>query len=636
MAIPHAFIQDLIARADVVDVVGRYVTLKKAGVNFKGLCPFHGEKTPSFIVSPVRQTYHCFGCGAHGDALRFLMEHNGLGFVEAIKDLAQQMGLQVPEEHVSPQQKAIEQQRKAKQLQLTDVLAQAAQYWQAALLKDQRALAYTQKRGLSAETLSKYAIGYAAHGWQELAKTFTNYEDPLLVESGLVIESEPVVGEGCAQSKRYDRFRDRLMFPIRNVKGEVIGFGGRVMGQGEPKYLNSPETPVFLKGHELYGLYEARSEIRQHNYVLVTEGYMDVVALAQYGFTNAVATLGTACTPEHIQKIFKFTESIVFSFDGDAAGRKAARRALEVALPFAKDTRVMRFLFLPQEHDPDSFIQQQGADAFKQMVAQALPLSQFLLEAARQGCDLAVPEGRARMLSQAYTLWSLLPQGGLAIQLLAEIAAVGQISVENLQSLWAQQAEQSFATQGPYSSVQQGPAHGFINAMTLQTGSSTPSRWQRDTQGYGAYQSGYGTKRYGAKGSWKGKDTAPRMPPLSAAQAPMTPIDHCIRILMVHSHWWEDISSTDQEMLCTQPSWKGAFFKWLERLITDQGGMNWVALSNAAQSEPWYDLLMSLAQGPFLEVEAQPEELQICLERIRNAKALEDSVRVLQQFKIRP
>lgn len=633
MAIPHAFIQDLIARADVVDVVGRYVTLKKAGVNFKGLCPFHGEKTPSFIVSPVRQTYHCFGCGAHGDALRFLMEHNGLGFIEAVKDLAQQMGLQVPEEHVSPQQRAVEQQRKAKQLQLTDVLAQAAQYWQAALLKDQRALAYAQRRGLSKETLSRYAIGYAAHGWQELAKVFTNYDDPLLVESGLVIEAELATEKVGAQSKRYDRFRDRLMFPIRNVKGEVIGFGGRVMGQGEPKYLNSPETPVFLKGHELYGLYEARSEIRHHNHVLITEGYMDVVALAQHGFTNAVATLGTACTPEHIQKIFKFTDSIVFSFDGDIAGRKAARRALEIVLPFAKDTRVIRFLFLPQEHDPDSFIQQQGADAFKQVVAQALPLSQFLLEAARQGCDLAVPEGRARMLSQAYALWSLLPQGGLAIQLLAEIAVAGQMSVENLQGLWAQQAEQRPVAQEHYSSVKQG--QGYDTANGTPQGRAA-ARWQRDTQGYGTYPGGRNAKRYGTKwGGWKGKDEAPRMPPLGAAQAPMTPIDHCIRILMVHSNWWEDISSTDQEMLCTQHGWRGAFFKWLERLVIDQGGMNWAALSQAAQSEPWYDMAMVLTQGPFLDVETEPQELQICLERVRNAKAMEDSVRILQQFKAR-
>ena len=294
MSIPQSFIQELLARTDVVDIVGRYVQLKKGGANFMGLCPFHGEKSPSFSVSPAKQFYHCFGCGKNGNAISFLMDHAGMSFVEAVQDLAQQYGLQVPQDDSSPQDRARAQEQRQKQDTLTDVLEKACAAYMIHLKNSPRAVDYFKKRGLSGEIAKSFDLGYAPEGWRSLASVFPDYNDPLLVESGLVIVSED-------EEKRYDRFRDRVMFPIRNVKGECIGFGGRVLGDEKPKYLNSPETPVFSKGRELYGLFEARTALREHGFVLVTEGYMDVVALAQLGFPNAVATLGTACTNEHVQ-----------------------------------------------------------------------------------------------------------------------------------------------------------------------------------------------------------------------------------------------------------------------------------------------------------------------------------------------
>ena len=386
MTIPASFIQELIARADVVEIVGRYVPLKKAGANFMGLCPFHGEKSPSFSVSPTKQFYHCFGCGVHGNAIGFLMEHGGMGFVEAVHDLAGQYGLQVPEDDASPEERARAAGQRQKQATLSDVLEKAGEAYRKQLRQSPGAIDYLKGRGVSGEVAKQFGIGYAPPGWRTLAGVFPDYDNPLLAESGLVI-----VGEEDAD-KRYDRFRDRVMFPIRNVKGECIGFGGRVLGDEKPKYLNSPETPVFSKGRELYGLFEARAALRDKGYALVTEGYMDVVALAQLGFPNAVATLGTACTPEHVQKLFRFTDSVVFSFDGDAAGRRAARKALDSALPFASDVRSVKFLFLPAEHDPDSFIREHGAEAFSRFVNEATPLSRFMIEAAREGCTWAAPK----------------------------------------------------------------------------------------------------------------------------------------------------------------------------------------------------------------------------------------------------
>ncbi|MCM2493256.1 DNA primase [Burkholderia glumae] len=442
--IPHSFLQDLLNRVDIVDVVGRYVQLKKGGANFMGLCPFHNEKSPSFTVSPTKQFYHCFGCGAHGTAIGFLMEHAGLTFPEAVEQLAQSVGLSVPREP-SPMRGGggygghggegapLPAVSKSLTTALTDVMQTACDYYRKQLRGAPNAIQYLKKRGLTGEIALRFGLGYAPDGWQNLEEAFEDYRREELVEAGLVIVSEKTDAQGAA--RRYDRFRERIMFPIRNVKGAVIGFGGRVLDSGEPKYLNSPETPLFNKGSELYGLFEARLAIREHKYALVVEGYMDVVALAQLGFPNAVATLGTACTPIHVQKLLRQTDTVVFSFDGDSAGRRAARRALEACLPHAADNRTIRFLFLPAEHDPDSYVREFGADAFSEQVRRAMPLSQFLLNEAIRDKELDQPEGRAKALFDAKPLLQALPANALRAQIMHMFADRLDIPFEEVASL---------------------------------------------------------------------------------------------------------------------------------------------------------------------------------------------------------
>jgi len=431
--IPQSFIQDLLNRVDIVDVVGGYVPLKKGGANWMGLCPFHGEKSPSFTVSPAKQFYHCFGCGKNGTAIGFLMEYSGLGFVEAIKSLAQNVGMTVPEDdHALPPAQRAEQQ--AKSMALSDVMTQAYQHYRNQLRASQPAIEYLKNRGLTGEVAAKFGLGYAPDGWDGLRAVFPNYEEHTLVESGLIIDRDAEEGQS---RKRYDRFRDRIIFPIRNSKGQTIGFGGRVLGAGEPKYLNSPETPLFHKGSELYGLFEARQAIREAGYVLVTEGYMDVVALAQLGFPQAVATLGTACTPIHVQKLLRQSDQVIFSFDGDKAGRRAARRALEASLPHAADNKTIKFLFLPSEHDPDSYVREFGTEAFKKMVDDAMPLSQFLLQEVAEDNDLSTAEGRARMQFDAKPLLQAMPASALRLQLVRGLAQLAQTSPTEMETMLA-------------------------------------------------------------------------------------------------------------------------------------------------------------------------------------------------------
>ncbi len=416
--IPQNFITDLLNRVDIVDVVGRYVQLRKGGANFLGLCPFHGEKSPSFTVSPTKQFYHCFGCGAHGTAISFLIEFSGLSFPEAVRELAQSAGMTVPQEDdgVSP---VVAAQRKAESVALSEVLAKAAAYYKQQLRGSPRAIDYLKRRGLTGEIAARFGLGYAPDRWDALKAAFADYDQAELVGSGLVIHR-------ADEDKRYDRFRDRIMFPIRNARGDVIGFGGRVIDAGEPKYLNSPETPVFQKGSELYGLFEARQAIRERGYVLVVEGYMDVVALAQLGLSNAVATLGTACTSIHVQKLLRQSDHVVFSFDGDAAGRKAAWRALEASLPHAADDKLLSFLFLPPEHDPDSYVRAYGAEAFEREVSAAMPLSEFFVRHLSDAADVHTAEGRAKLQHEALPLLKQLPDGALRAQIITAVAAVVQ------------------------------------------------------------------------------------------------------------------------------------------------------------------------------------------------------------------
>lgn len=418
--IPQSFIQDLLGRVDIVEVIDRYVKLKRTGSNYAACCPFHTEKSPSFTVSPTKQFYHCFGCGAHGTAIGFMMEYGGMGFVDAVKDLAQGVGMQVPEEARSG-----EYQRKAGEgADLYGVLLQAAQFYRNQLKDAPRAIEYLKKRGLSGEIAKRFGIGYAPDGWQNLEQVFSDYANPALTAAGLVKQNE--------EGRRYDVFRDRIMFPIVDVKGNIIGFGGRVLGDGEPKYLNSPETPVFEKGRELYGLFQGRRAIRDAGCVIVVEGYMDVVALAQAGVEYAVATLGTATTPVHVQKLMRQSDEVVFCFDGDAAGRRAAWRALENSLAHLADGKQLRFLFLPEGEDPDTYVRKHGKTAFEALLAKADPLSRFLIDELRSHVDIRTSEGRAKLMQQAKPLVKQIAAPMLSLLIRKELAQLAGVMPQEL------------------------------------------------------------------------------------------------------------------------------------------------------------------------------------------------------------
>ena len=570
MAIPQNFIQELVSRADIVEIVGRHVQLKKGGANYMGLCPFHSEKSPSFSVSPSKQFYHCFGCGKNGNAISFLIENNGMTFIEAVQDLAQQFGMQIPEDDATPQDRERAAQQRAKQATLTDVLEKAGEAYRKHLKNSPKAVAYFRGRGVSGEIAREFGLGYAPEGWRSLASVFPDYDEPLLAESGLVITNEEEAA--AAPAKRYDRFRDRVMFPIRNVKGECIGFGGRVLGDEKPKYLNSPETPVFSKGRELYGLYEARQALRELGYVLVTEGYMDVVALAQLGFPNAVATLGTACTPDHVQKLFRFTDSVVFSFDGDAAGRRAARKALDGALSHATDVRSVKFLFLPPEHDPDSFIREFGRDAFARYVSEATPLSRFLLDSAREGCDLGTAEGRAHTAANARPLWNALPDGALKRQLLAEIATLVQLDTGELSSLWGQKP----------------PAGATWRPRPAQQATRSPRPGRT-------------------------------LPPGRA--------DRALQVVLSDPAAWETLSNDDHQLLCELAPPHGPLFAWLDSQVHDHGPQDWAALRESLDGHEFEAFAVAQVDKLLADIEPDPQELRqiLALERDRrNSEEMKD------------
>ena len=417
--IPRSFIDEVLNRVDIVSVISQSVTLKKAGSNLQGLCPFHQEKSPSFTVSETKQFYHCFGCGAHGTAISFLMEYAGLTFVDAIEELAKSVGLTVPQQ-LGDVSKASDQQQS---IALIQVMEKIMTWYQEQLKKNQRPVQYLKNRGLSGEVAKRFSLGYAPDDWQNFTVVVGSYEEEsianVLAQTGMMVQGE---SDGAMRVKRFDRFRDRIMFPIRSLKGQVIGFGGRVIDKGEPKYLNSPETILFKKGQTLYGLFEARKFIREKGFVLVCEGYMDVVALAQMGFPNAVATLGTACTDHHIQLLLRHTDRIVFSFDGDSAGRKAAKRAFEACIPHLADDKEIRFLFLPKEHDPDSFIREFGQDKFNEEIQKAQPLSRFFIDVVSDQVDWSSAEGKAQAQNSAKEYFKKMPSIALRVQILRDFA----------------------------------------------------------------------------------------------------------------------------------------------------------------------------------------------------------------------
>jgi len=421
--IPESFIQELLNRVDVVDVIDKSVPLKKAGANYSACCPFHNEKSPSFTVSPTKQFYHCFGCGAHGTAIGFVMEYQGLSFVEAIQELARMAGMTVPQE-----ERATNQPAQKVVIGLQESLQQAANFYKAELKKSPRAIDYLKARGLSGVVAAKFQIGYAPAGWQNLKAAFPQYDNEALSVAGLVVENE--------QGHRYDRFRDRIMFPIHDQKGQVIGFGGRVINpEDTPKYYNSPETPVFQKGHELYGLFLARRAIRDAGRALVVEGYMDVVALAQYGIEYAVAALGTATTPYHITKLMRQADEVVFCFDGDKAGLSAAWRAAMNALPALTDSLKLSFLFLPKEHDPDSYVREFGKEKFEAEIKMAMPLSQYILKHLSENNALQSQEDRVRFLNEAEPILQQINAPRSAMFLRKKVAELAQLSIDEMQSL---------------------------------------------------------------------------------------------------------------------------------------------------------------------------------------------------------
>jgi DNA primase len=607
--IPAGFIQELLARTDIVDVISPHVEMKRGGANWMGLCPFHAERSPSFSVSAGKQFFHCFGCGASGDAIRFLTEHLGLSFVEAVRDLAGRVGLVVPEEQVSPEERERRDTLRARRLSLGQLLEKAASFYREQLKGSPRAIDYLKRRGLSGTVAARFGIGWAPPGWKTLAGVFAEYDDPLLAEAGLVRvrESEEPGSDAEAASgaprapagQRWDWFRERVMFPIRAIGGEVIGFGGRVLDDSKPKYLNSPETPLFSKGRELYGLFEARQAIRERGFALVVEGYMDVVALAQSGFANAVATLGTACTAEHVAKLLRFTDDVVFSFDGDSAGRRAAAKAMLAALEHATDTRRLRFLFLPTEHDPDSFVRELGPEAFERAVAESLPLSRFLPEHATEECDLNQAEGRARFLAQARPLWQALPAGTLKAQVLAEIARRGEIDLGTLQSLW-QAAAAPRNEPGAGSTERRSPS-----AAGPRSGGRLPPRWQ---------------------------------PPVGRAE-------RALRLLLRHPGWWLELGPDDQDLLHALPGAHGEAVAWVEREAVEHGdALTGSALRLRLADEAWAQTLgaVILADEPVAS-ESTPEpaavggaeanaalaDLRLLLAQLRIAALQEESRRLV-------
>jgi len=423
-SIPRTFIDDLLTRVDIVDIIDSRVSLKKAGKSFKACCPFHNEKSPSFTVSPDKQLYHCFGCGASGSVIRFMMDYEHMEFVEAVEDLAKTAGVEVPYEGSNRPK-----QNSSKLFELHELMEQVSQFYISQLTvypQKTHVAEYLKKRGLSGQTVKSFDIGYAPPGWDNLLKKFGTNPHTIkqLVDTGMLVVKD--------NGKTYDRFRERIMFPIRDRRGRVIAFGGRVIDEGVPKYLNSPETEIFHKSYELYGLNAVIKAGSAKKNILVVEGYMDVVSLANNGVTNAVATLGTAITEQHIQILVKQSDAVVYCFDGDVAGKKAAWRALEASLAYLQKGMQFKFMFLPDGEDPDTMVSQLGTDGFNELVDQAKPLSDFMLERLLEQADYRTTDGQANLIEKARPLISKLPKGGFANLMVGRLAKYIQMSEQDL------------------------------------------------------------------------------------------------------------------------------------------------------------------------------------------------------------
>ncbi|WP_421683500.1 DNA primase [Stutzerimonas urumqiensis] len=526
--IPQSFIDDLLNRSDIVEVVGSRIQLKKAGKNYVARCPFHNEKTPSFSVSPDKQFYYCFGCGAGGNALGFVMDHDHLDFPQAVDDLARRIGLEVPREEASGRGKP----RQPVDSPLYPLLAAAADYYRQALKSHpsrKAAVDYLKGRGLTGVIARDFGLGFAPPGWDHLLKHMGGdaLQQKAMIDAGLLIENTD-------SGKRYDRFRDRVMFPIRDTRGRIIAFGGRVLGDDKPKYLNSPETPVFHKGQELYGLYEARQNNRDLDEILVVEGYMDVIALAQQGLRNAVATLGTSTSEEHLKRLYRLVPSVVFCFDGDNAGRKAAWRALEATLPNLHDGRRARFLFLPEGEDPDTLVRAEGPDAFRaRLQQQAQPLADYFFQQLSDEADPRSLEGKAHLATLAAPLIEKIPGANLRALMRQRLTELTGLNPQALQEISATQPAPASAPDdsGYYDSL---PAHDHgLEEFSAPQPAYQPERkkssWKQDDR---------------AKGGRKPTDRAPRGPRTPAPVEP--PTLTTLRTLLHHPELAQRVEDVSQ------------------------------------------------------------------------------------------
>jgi DNA primase len=527
--IPQSFIDDLLDRVDIIDVVNSRVPLKKMGKSYKACCPFHEEKTPSFTVAQDKQFYYCFGCGAGGNALSFIMEHDRLDFLPAVELLAKNVGLEVPREATA--------NPKAKQHRddLYSVLTEADKFFRKKLRSDEAksAVNYLKSRGLTGQIAAQFGIGFAPQGWDNLIKAVATNDEKtkLLADTGmLVVKPE--------EKKQYDRFRHRIMFPIRDQRGRTLGFGGRVLDDSTPKYLNSPETPVFHKGRELYGLYEARQALKEIPYLLMVEGYMDVIALAQFGINNAVATLGTALTENHLQKLFRYTSEIVFCFDGDSAGRRAASRSLDIALPEMRDGVTAKFLFLPDGEDPDTMVRNLGTEKFKTQIENATPLSEFLFEELTEGIDIETGEGKAKLSKLSAPKINRIPQGVFKQLMLEQLSRKTGIGVDDLKTYVGNQT----------SSFIQAREAGEASASNTQSQVQTSQDWVSEpipaSDDYGFVP-----------------DTGAERP----SKVRLTPIKHLTALLINHPQLAEHIDNT--ELLAASTDSETALFLKLLKVV---------------------------------------------------------------------
>ena len=604
--IPEHFIDDIIARTDLVELINSRVSLKRSGKNYAACCPFHQEKTPSFTVSPQKQFYYCFGCGASGNAIGFLMDYDRLGFVDAIEQLAKLHSVEIPREddgNLQPQQNL---------KPIYELLEKASEFYQAQLKNPQvreRAISYLKRRGLTGETAKQFAIGYAPAGWDNLIKHLNadDRQKELLATAGLAVKND--------RGRIYDRFRDRIMFPIRDPRGRTIGFGGRVLGDEKPKYLNSPETPVFHKSRELYGLYEARQQRTKIVKHLVVEGYMDVVALAQFGIHFGVATLGTASNQEHLEKLFKQVNQVVFCFDGDEAGRNAAKRALENAIPTMKDGREVKFLFLPEGEDPDTMVRKQGPEVFEDLVQRAQPLSEFFYQTMSEGLDTNTLDGKARLAKLAAPHIERFPKGIFRQLMLDRLAKITELSSTALE-------ENLHETPAPLSN--EPPPTTDMDGYEQMMGGYEAEPADFPPDAYGAFEQP-SAQRPGSKrskqGNWKSKNKPFRYDQQfqKSEAAPVTSLVDSIIRLALHSP-----REAAQHQL---PEQVGVLPSPFTSLLIEVFGelQNRPEISTASLLMRWHDSpdgehLAALAAKEFLlDDELQTEELQHALKRLEFA-----------------